>query len=67
MLRQMLPALACCAILSLTVESAVSSGPASVLYEWVSVEYDWPSDAAREAAIASGAFIPDNNVITGNY
>ncbi|MDR3740352.1 MAG: hypothetical protein P4L40_15160 [Terracidiphilus sp.] len=36
----------------------------TLLYEWVTVEYDW-SAADRAAAIASGAFIPENNAITG--
>ena len=48
-------------------DAAAAMGPATVLYEWVSVEYDWPSDAARAAAIASGAFIPENNVIAGMH
>ena len=43
---------------------AASSASVSVLYEWVTVEYDWTA-AERAAALASGAFIPENNAITG--
>ena len=39
----------------------------SLVAEFVSVNYNWTGSpwGSREAAIASGAFIPENNVITG--
>ena len=37
----------------------------SILFSWNRVEYDWPTLAARERAIFSGDFIPENNVISG--
>lgn len=36
-----------------------------VLAEFAAVEYTWASAEERDSAIASGAFIPGNNVITG--
>lgn len=34
-----------------------------VLYGWTHVDYTFPSDAAREAMLRSGKFIPKNNII----
>merc|ERR1740121_434778 len=36
-----------------------------VVHEWVALEYDWPSAEARADALASGAFVPENNALTG--
>jgi hypothetical protein len=46
------------------VSSFVASQQATLLYEWVSVDFDW-TGANRTAAIESGAFIPENNAIAG--
>jgi len=35
------------------------------LYEWITLDYDWPSAAEREAYIASGRFIVENNALAG--
>ena len=59
--------LAVLAVAALAVAASaqtVQTVPSSIVYEWVTVEYDW-TDAARAAAISSGAFIPENNIITG--
>lgn len=34
-------------------------------YQWKEVEYDWPSPQAKEAAIASGRYKPENNLPLG--
>lgn len=34
-------------------------------YDWVGLEYDWPSDEDRVEAIRNETFIVENNVITG--
>ncbi|ETO31242.1 hypothetical protein RFI_05878 [Reticulomyxa filosa] len=37
----------------------------TVVYEFVSLNYNWPQGVTRELAIASGEFIVNNNIITG--
>jgi hypothetical protein len=51
---------AVCAVIA----SFAAAQQATLLYEWVSVDYDW-TGANRSAAIASGAFIPEHNAIAG--
>lgn len=38
---------------------------ATVVAEWSTLEYDWPSPEKRQSAINSGEFKPDNNAISG--
>lgn len=52
-----------CVLVSLLAACVHASNP-TILHEWVTVEYEW-TDAERAAAIASGAFVPHNNIITG--
>jgi len=51
------------ALTSLAATVAAAS-KLQVVAEWTQVEYDW-SDADRDAAIASGEFIPEHNAMTG--
>lgn len=34
-------------------------------FKWKEVSYAWPSDAAKEEAITSGRYKPENNLILG--
>lgn len=34
-------------------------------FEWQSIDYEYPSDAARLQAIKTGRFIPENNLPVG--
>jgi sugar lactone lactonase YvrE len=36
-----------------------------VVASWVTIDYDWASDAERLAALANGTYIPSQNAITG--
>ncbi|XP_064617622.1 protein yellow-like [Liolophura sinensis] len=40
-------------------------GHTTLVHDWVQLEYDWPSEAEKQRAIASGRYIPENNVFTG--
>ncbi|XP_064599319.1 protein yellow-like [Liolophura sinensis] len=40
-------------------------GHRTLVHEWVQLEYDWPSEAEKQRAIASGSYIPENSVING--
>ncbi|XP_071448646.1 protein yellow-like [Hetaerina americana] len=35
------------------------------LYSWRVVDYEWPSNEAKDAALAQGDYIPKNNIIAG--
>jgi len=51
-------------VLVLACALAVSHAT-EVMYEWSSIEYDWPSDAEKQAAIADGRFVPSNVALVG--
>lgn len=34
-------------------------------FKWKEVQYDWPSDSAKEDAIREGRYKPENNLILG--
>ncbi|XP_069111229.1 protein yellow-like [Argopecten irradians] len=36
-----------------------------IIHRFTMVDYDWPSEFAREDAIESGEYIPNNNIIVG--
>ncbi|XP_013402905.1 uncharacterized protein LOC106168417 [Lingula anatina] len=38
---------------------------AELVYSWVTIDYDWPSNTTRAAALASEEFIPEHNSISG--
>ncbi|XP_064597810.1 protein yellow-like [Liolophura sinensis] len=38
---------------------------AEVVYEWVSLDYDWPTTRMKSDYISSGKFVKENNIITG--
>ncbi|CAL1537003.1 unnamed protein product [Lymnaea stagnalis] len=40
-------------------------GQSELVYEWTSLELDWPSDTERNQALRSGTYVPDRNVIAG--
>ena len=40
-------------------------GDAETLFRWKTIEYDWPSRAAKQTALTDGSFIPLNNAING--
>lgn len=44
--------------------SALSAGSFEVVSEWVTVDYEWTAQERAEA-IKSGAFVPENNPVTG--
>lgn len=34
-------------------------------YRWKEIQYAWPSESAKEEAITSGRYKPENNLILG--
>ncbi|ETO32845.1 hypothetical protein RFI_04271 [Reticulomyxa filosa] len=36
-----------------------------IVYQFVTVDYDWPEETSKEAFINNGSFIVSNNIITG--
>ena len=40
-------------------------GDVEVVYSWVTVDFTWESEEDREEAIASGAYIPENCIVSG--
>ena len=40
-------------------------GDVEVVYSWVTVDLTWESKENREEAIASGAYIPENCIVSG--
>jgi hypothetical protein len=46
------------------VAVCTSSSP-TLLFEWNTIDYAWPSDQIRQEAILAGTFIPENNAIAG--
>ncbi|XP_078581478.1 protein yellow-like [Branchiostoma floridae x Branchiostoma japonicum] len=53
----------CCGLLGRT--RAVHVGEATLVYQWATLDYDWPSDAMRQSAIDEGRYIPENIIATG--
>lgn len=45
--------------------AAASLGPFEELYAWKQLDFQFPNDSVREAAIASGDFIQKNNLPVG--
>ncbi|XP_064597815.1 LOW QUALITY PROTEIN: protein yellow-like [Liolophura sinensis] len=39
--------------------------PAEVVYEWVSIDYDWPNNTTKPSTFSSGKYIRENNIIAG--
>lgn len=56
-----LAALCCCLIGTV----AAQQQRLSIAYEWSQIDFAYPSDADRQAAIASGAFVPANVLPVG--
>ncbi|BFZ09586.1 hypothetical protein BsWGS_12625 [Bradybaena similaris] len=42
-----------------------SAAPAEVVYEWVSVDYDWPSDGVKRQFEQDGRYVPSHNLVSG--
>ena len=40
-------------------------GQLEVVYEWVSLDYTWPSPEVRQEAIDNGSYVPENNALAG--
>lgn len=40
-------------------------GDAESLFQWTTIDYNWPTQAARETAILTGNYVPLNNAING--
>ncbi|CAH1800558.1 unnamed protein product [Owenia fusiformis] len=36
-----------------------------LMYEWASLDYDWPDETSRNDSISNGTFIVENNALTG--
>ena len=45
--------------------SLASTTTYETIFEWISVDFEWPSEDAYNTAIADGSYIPKNNIITG--
>lgn len=52
-------------LLCVIYSRAQSFGQAEVVYEWDKVEFEWPSDAAKEEALRTGAYVPERNLVVG--
>ncbi|XP_076466373.1 protein yellow-like [Babylonia areolata] len=52
-------------VMAVTCAQGANSPPASLVYSWVSVQYDWPSDTVRQQYVSHGKYIVKNNIITG--
>lgn len=44
---------------------SLQTQPWNVLYEWVSLNYTWTSPQQMQDSLASGQWVPENNVIAG--
>ena len=44
---------------------AQTVGDVEVVYSWVTVDFTWESEEDRQEAIASGAYIPENCIVSG--
>jgi len=55
-----LPLLLSVVCLSVAAQAADHLGPFEVLHQWTRLDFDWASAAARQAALDSGVFKPDN-------
>ena len=40
-------------------------GQLEVVYEWVSLDYTWPSPEVRQEAIDNGSYVAENNALAG--
>ena len=40
-------------------------GQLEVVYEWVSLDYTWPSPEVRQEAIQNGSYVVQNNALAG--
>ena len=40
-------------------------GQLEVVYEWVSLDYTWPSPQVRQEAIENGSYVVQNNALAG--
>ncbi|XP_035693903.1 major royal jelly protein 1-like [Branchiostoma floridae] len=52
-------------MLGLSDGADLISGDTVLVYEWTFIDYDWPSDDARQLALDDGSFAPINNSING--
>ncbi|CAH1241564.1 Hypp6372 [Branchiostoma lanceolatum] len=53
----------CCGMLGCI--RAEDVGEATLVYQWASLDYDWPDDATRQSAIDEGRYVPENIIATG--
>ncbi|BFZ25282.1 hypothetical protein BsWGS_28321 [Bradybaena similaris] len=44
---------------------AATVGEAQLVYDWRTLELDWPSDAEKTQAIKNGSFVPERNLLAG--
>ncbi|CAG5126280.1 unnamed protein product [Candidula unifasciata] len=40
-------------------------GQAELVYEWDTVEFDWPSEAEKAEALRNGTYVPERNLVVG--
>ncbi|XP_024867451.1 protein yellow-like [Temnothorax curvispinosus] len=51
-------------LLAFLATVALCHEPFQVIFEWKSIDFEWPSDEERQYAITRGDYIPANNFIT---
>lgn len=49
----------------LIVVAVAASAQSSIVVEWNTIDFAWPSPQVRAEALLTGAYIPANNVVTG--
>ncbi|CAG5126281.1 unnamed protein product [Candidula unifasciata] len=40
-------------------------GDAQLVYEWTSLEFDWPSEKHRNESLGNGTYVPNRNMVAG--
>jgi len=52
-------------ILMLFVPIVIATVPSNLLFEWVALDFNWPSPEHRQTAIENGTYVIENNCLAG--